>query len=130
MRLSPKQYAQALHEAIVQTNPKDHGNIMEKFVKVLHQNGDLGKYDEIEAEYKKLELSESGIREVDVTFARDIEMNKSIVGELNKIIQGKVEYKTNMDDGLIGGVVVKVDDTLIDASVKGQLDKLNQSLKE
>ena len=44
-------------------------------------------------------------------------------------ITEKTEIKTRVDESIIGGVVVRVDDTLIDASVRTQLNNLNNNLK-
>jgi F0F1-type ATP synthase delta subunit len=40
-----------------------------------------------------------------------------------------MEMKTKIDSNMLGGVIVKVDDTLIDGSLKTQLEKLNSELK-
>ena len=129
MKLTPQQYAQALMEAISETNPKDHDKVLENFVRILAQNGDLGKHEEIEREFRKLKLSGEGIKEAEVTLAKEIEINHAIINELNQAVGGKLEIKKKVDESLIGGMVVRVDDTLIDASIKTQLNKLNQSLK-
>ena len=129
MKITSLQYAQALLEAIQITNAKDHDKVLEKFVKTLAQNGDLGKHVEIEKEYRMLEMKEKGISQAEVTTAKNLEINSGLLKELNQIVGNKVEIKNKVDEGIIGGVVVRVDDTLIDASVRGQLDKLNQSLK-
>ena len=127
MKLTPKQYAGALFDAVSQTAAKDHDKVIDNFVKILAQNGDLGKYSDIEKEYHILELKAKNIKEVDVTFAQ--EHGQQILEDLNKLVQGKAEFKKKIDSSIIGGVVVRVDDTLIDASVKTQLQNLNLSLK-
>ena len=128
MKFTPQQYAQALFDSISETNPKDHDKIMDRFVKILAQNGDLNKHAEIEAEFRRLDMKAKGISEVEVTFAK--EHNTAILDELNEMVKGKAEYKTKIDQNIVGGLVVKVDDTLIDASVKTQLEHLNKELKE
>lgn len=130
MRITTTQYAEALYEAINQTSPNDHDLVLDNFVKILAQNDDLAKHAEIEKEYKILEMKARGISQAEITVARDMEVNSLLVDELNKVVAGKVEIKKRVDEGIVGGVVVRVDDTLIDASVRGQLDKLNQSLRE
>jgi F-type H+-transporting ATPase subunit delta len=89
--------------------------LLDNFVKILAQNGDLGKHTEIEAEYKRLEMKAKGISTAEVTVAADMEINSGLINQLNSIIGTKVEVKKKVDDGIIGGVVVKVDDILIDA---------------
>jgi F-type H+-transporting ATPase subunit delta len=129
MKLTSQQYAQALYDAVHETNPKDHDLVMDRFVKILAQNGDLNKHSEIETEYKKLEHQSHGIKEAEVTVAKEAELNKGIVDELNKIAGTKLDIKKKVDEGIVGGIIMKVDDTLLDASIKTQLDKLNQELK-
>ncbi len=126
MKLSPKQYAEALFEAAAETAPKDLDIILDRFVKILQANGDLGKFPEIEAEYKNIERGQSGISEGKVTLA--MEHNAKILNDLNKVVSGKAEYNTKIDGGLVGGIVVRVDDTLIDGSVKTMLAQLKTDL--
>ncbi len=129
MKFTPQQYAQALFDSIQETNPKDHDRVLDNFVKILAQTGDLGKYRQIEEAYKLLEMKQKGIKEARITVAREMELNSGLLNQLNEIIGSKVEVKKKVDEGIIGGVVVRVDETLIDASVKTQLNNLNQSLK-
>ncbi len=130
MKLTTKQYAQGLLEAITETNPKDHDLVLDKFVKILAQNGILDKSEEIEKEYRILENEAKGINTAEITMARESEIDNSLINELNRIVSKKLDIKTKIDKGIIGGVIVKVDDTLIDASVKTQLKNLKKSLKE
>ena len=130
-KFSSTQYAQALYDAVTETNPKDHDKVLDSFVKVLAQTGDLGKYEEIEAEYLKLEMKAKGMSAAEITVAqKDIEVNSSLIKELNEMIGTKMEMKKKVDDGIVGGVILRVDDTIIDASVKTQLDNLNKELKQ
>jgi F-type H+-transporting ATPase subunit delta len=130
MKLTSQQYAQALFDAVSETAPHDHDKVLDNFVRILAQNGDLGKYDEIDAEFRKLKTESQGIKEAELTVAKKTELNHTIIAELNKVISGKLEIKQKIDESIIGGVVVRVDDTLIDASVKTQLDNLNKELSD
>jgi len=133
-KLTSNQYASALFEAVTETDPKDHDKVLDNFVKILAQNGDLGKYEEIDNEFRKLKLESQGIKEAEVTVAKETEINHQIIQQLNSVVQAsgllsKLEIKQKIDASIIGGVVVRVDDTLIDASVKTQLNNLNRELK-
>lgn len=129
-KITSTQYAAALFDAVSETAPHDHDKVLDNFVKILAQNGDLGKYDEIDSEFRKLKLESQGIKEAEVTVAREAELNHTIIAELNKVVNGKLEIKQKIDSSIIGGVIVRVDDTLIDASVKTQLNNLNKELKQ
>jgi F-type H+-transporting ATPase subunit delta len=148
MKITPKDYAQALYDAITQTNPKDSEKILDNFVRILSQNGDLAKYGEIEEAYKLIEMNAKGIKQAEITVAKEMEINRPIIDELNRIVSQNVgasfsspktseaggqgqplHIQTKVDESIIGGLVMRVDDTLLDASVKGQLERLNKELK-
>ena len=129
MKFTTQQYAQALYESVQETNPKDYDKVLDNFVKILAQNGDLGKHPEIEAEYRRLEMKAKGLSVAEITVAQEMEINSGIISQLNRIVGGKMEVKKKIDQGIIGGIVVRVNDTLIDASLKTRLENLNNDLK-
>jgi|SRR5579872_1304806 len=127
--IDPKVYAQALFQAVSETVVKEHDKVLENFVRILNQNGDIGLYQQIEQEYQNLERQSKGIREVSISTASNVDPKK-IIDHLNKVIGGKAEIKHKIDESLIGGVVVRVDDTLIDASLKTSLQKLRKNIAQ
>ena len=44
------------------------------------------------------------------------------------MLQRDINVETEVDKSLIGGVVIRAEDTVIDDSVKGRLEKLSQVL--
>jgi len=75
-------------------------------------------------------LNKKDIRQVEVTTAHPIsrENEQQIINTLNKIVKGSLELKKKVDEQLIGGVVIRVDDQLLDASVKNNLEQLKKEL--
>jgi len=130
MKLTSEQYAQGLFEAIRETSPKDYDLVLDKFVKILVQEGALENYEEIEREYKILENQAKGINAAKVTITKEAKVSRELVDELNKVVGKKLDVRTKVDEGIIGGIVIRVGDTLIDASVRTQLKNLKKSLKE
>lgn len=126
MRLTAKQYAQALHEAISESTPADQEKILDNFAQILHDNADLSKINQIEKDF----LSLQGIKQVQVSSARAFSEaeEKRIISELNEYVGVKVELKKKVDEGLLGGLVIKVDDELIDGSIAGSLKDLKNKL--
>lgn len=126
MKFTPKQYAQALHEAVSETAPAHQDQILDNFAQILKHNGDLSKIDEIEKEF----LSLLGIKQAQVTSSRAFsqEEEKRIISQLNEYAGGKVELKKKVDEGLVGGMVIKIDDELLDGSVKRSLTDLKHKL--
>lgn len=131
MKFNHRQYAQALHEALADTAPKDQDKVIENFIEVLKAKGDLAEYEKIIAAYEVYDREQRGVTEVEVTTAEgSTKVNKSLIDDLNKIVGSDIEVKEKVDSNLIGGVVIRAGDTLIDASLKNQLDQLQKNLKE
>ncbi len=130
MRYTSKQYAQSLYEALSETQPGDQEKVLDNFVKILAQNGDVGKYSEIEKELTELKLGESGIKIAEVSTAREMNLSSGVVEGLNKAVKTDLEIQKKVDEGLVGGLVMRVGDKLVDASIKEQLNKLSKSLQE
>lgn len=130
MPITIRQYAEALYDALHETKPEAHDHVIENFISILKDNGALEHYEAIVAEYELLDKAKGTNRDIEMTFARETEVNKGILEDLNAYAGTKADVKTKVDEGLIGGVIIRVDDTLIDASVKGTLEKLKQELSE
>lgn len=126
MKFTARQYALALHEAISESTPADQEKILDNFAQILRHGGDLSKFDEIEKEF----LSLQGTKQVQITSTRVFSETeeKRIISELNEYVGAKVELKQKVDEGLLGGLVIKVDDELIDGSVKRNLEDLKTKL--
>ncbi len=71
-----------------------------------------------------------GIVEAHVFYADepDKKQLENIRAALEKRTGKKVELKTSQKPALVGGIVVKIDDTVIDGSVKHRLEKLEHLL--
>lgn len=129
MKYSKSQYVQALHEAIHETDAKSHDKVIDNFIQTLKVNGDLGSYESIIEEYEKYDKDQRGVKDVEITTA-GASVNKSLLNELNSLVGKNIDITQKQDDKIIGGVVIKVDDTLIDGSIKNHLENLGKTLKE
>ncbi len=129
MKFTVKQYAQGLLGAIESTAPKQHDLVIDNFIKVLKKNGDLEAYEKIITEFENLTTLAENTSQVEITTAGGASVSPSLLKELNTFAKDKVTITKHEDDSIIGGVVIKVDDTLIDASLKTQLDSLKSDLK-
>ena len=132
MKFSAKQYAEALYDSLEGTNPQDLDLVLNNFVEVLATNNDIKLFPEIENEFHKLELEKKGVKQVEVTTSHPLtkENERNIIEELNKLVKGDVELKKKIDERILGGVVIRMDDQMIDASVQNELNNLKQELSE
>ncbi len=56
------------------------------------------------------------------------EQRKLLHQRLEEKTQKKVEMDVNLDESLKGGMAIRIDDTVIDGTVKHQLEQLEESL--
>ena len=130
MKITIKQYAQSLYEVIETTDPKQYDRVIDNFINILRTNNDLASYEKIIAEFEKLLTAQENTSQVTITTADEKTATPSLIKELNQFVKDKVELTKKTDEEIIGGVVVRVDDTLIDASLKTQLENLEANLKD
>ncbi|NLJ42546.1 MAG: ATP synthase F1 subunit delta [Bacteroidales bacterium] len=58
----------------------------------------------------------------------DPQTSKQVEDMIADMFKTKVDMKTNVDESIIGGFVLKVEDNFIDASVKNKLRKIKREL--
>ncbi len=100
-------------------------------VKLLVENNRLSILPDISGAFEDLKAQDEGILEAEITSASkptDAQV-KNLVKQLESKFQKKIEAKVTLDPQLIGGVTIVVGDTVIDASVRGQLQALAYTLK-
>lgn len=81
-------------------------------------------------EFEELEREARGILEADVTVARPIDQRERgrIAERLGQVTGKQVEVHVQVDPAILGGVVVRIGDQLIDGSVAGRLQRLRQEM--
>ncbi len=81
--------------------------------------------------FREQALAELGIVVADVTTAAPIDKaaETAIKAQLSKIVGKQVDIRTHVDESIIGGVVARVGDQLIDGSVSNQLRRLRTRLE-
>ncbi len=127
--MTSKDYAQALVLALEETRPEDHETIITNLTEVLKANNDLDLFESIIAEVEIELASRAAEHTASVTFGTNAASNENIIRELNKAVPN-LQVRSLVDDQLVGGVVIRVDDSLVDASVKTQLTNIEQTLQE
>jgi F-type H+-transporting ATPase subunit delta len=102
-----------------------------KFVTELVQNKRLEALPEIAALFEdfRAELEQSAEVSVTTAYALDDAQRQTLVSQLGRKLGRKVAIgSVTVDKTLIGGVVVRSGDIVIDASVRGKLGKLSATL--
>jgi len=100
------------------------------FVRVLMENGRLALLPEISSLYDALRSEAEASIDVVVTSAlkMDSKQEASLASMLEKKLGKKIQLTSTVDAGLIGGIVIRAGDLVIDGSVKGRLGDLASQL--
>ena len=82
------------------------------------------------AEFVRLDERRQGITHATATSAAplsDLEV-KALTARLEQMTGGRIALDTDVDAALLGGLIVRVGDRLIDGSVRGRLERLRNQL--
>lgn len=100
-------------------------------VKLLIEYGRLALLPALATAFEALKAEDEGVLEAEISAAA--KPGESAIKELVKRLQArfgkKIETSVRIDPELIGGVQIVIGDTVIDASVRGQLQELAYTLK-
>jgi F-type H+-transporting ATPase subunit delta len=55
-------------------------------------------------------------------------IKKQVTGMIEDLFKTKVDMKENIDEAIIGGFILKIEDNYIDASVRNKLRKIKKEL--
>lgn len=102
----------------------------QNLIKVLVEYGRLSILPAISAAFETLKSQDEGTLEANIIAASKPSPAevKDLVKRLEAKFGKKVEATVSVDEEIIGGVKIIVGDTVIDASVKGQLQNLAYTL--
>ncbi|KZX55943.1 F0F1 ATP synthase subunit delta [Halioglobus sp. HI00S01] len=106
------------------------GAEVKNFVNILSDNKRLSLLSEISAQFElfKANLEKSVDVEVVSAFDLDDATAEKLAGVLGKKLEREVKVSTSTDAGLLGGVLIRAGDLVIDGSVRGRLNKLAEAM--
>ena len=101
-----------------------------KLVSLLTERGRADRVAAVASEFHRLLRQTHGIVEAVVTSAAPLnaEQTEALQKRIAEIAGGKTELEIKIDEALIGGLTVRIGDNLIDASVRGRLERLRSQL--
>lgn len=99
-------------------------------VRLLVDRGRAELLPAIATEYRRLINRQRGIVEAVVTSAAPLttDETEAVRRRVEAMAGTKIDLRTEVDDALIGGLTVKVGGRLLDASVRGRLERLRDQL--
>jgi F-type H+-transporting ATPase subunit delta len=100
------------------------------FLKLLVQNNRLTLISAIAKIFEEYKAESEGYVDVEVTtaYAFSKEEKQNFTSTLEKKLSKKVHMNVTVDKSLIGGVLVRAGDRVIDGSIRGQLQQLAKRL--
>lgn len=103
---------------------------MQNLIRVMADNDRLMIIGEVAQQYQVLRAAEERREVVEVTAAFEVNPKfKKVISEaMAKRLGCEIELKTAIDKELIGGMVIRAGDLVIDASLKGRIKQLTSSL--
>lgn len=131
MKISPRQYAQTLYDLTDGKSEKEVEGVIEKFVKSMKNNGQLRFSGEIIAQFEKVYNAAHNIVTATVTTAFPLQnAQKDVVEKYIADEYGAKSVVTTYceDKSIKGGVIIRVGDEILDASVDGKLKLINNAL--
>ena len=105
--------------------------IVRNFLLLLVEKGRAVDLEEIAREFEALVAAEEKRLAVDLTTAYELSDDeaKEILGQIEQQSGRQVEATRSVDPDLIGGFVLRAGPMLVDASVRGRIERLRQDLK-
>ena len=100
------------------------------FLKILIDKKRFQEFSQIRAAYINKLNKINNIQPVSVTSAVELtdEQKKNIIGKLEEKLKKQVQPLWNIDENIIAGLVVKINDDVIDTSLKNKINKISKEL--
>jgi F-type H+-transporting ATPase subunit delta len=123
--LSSADKKDGLHRVVEGSEPE-----LMNFLELLVEKGRMPDVFRIRRELDELWKHEN--RRLDVTVTSAVELDPAVVGkigdEVEKQTGEKVDLSSEVDDSILGGIVLRVGNMVLDASIQTRLEKLRKSV--
>ncbi|QIM62017.1 ATP synthase F1 subunit delta [Pasteurellaceae bacterium Orientalotternb1] len=102
----------------------------QNFIRVMAENKRLATLSAVYQGFLELRANYEAVKDVFVTSATPLTaaQETKIANAIKVKLNSQVRLITKVDPALLAGAVIRYDDTVIDGSSKGQLNRLNQEL--
>ena len=117
-------------EALVERRSKAVSRPVLNLVLLMLRRRRIEQLPRVAAEFRRLDNQRKGITQASATSAAELTPAEleALTNKLEQFTGGRVELDVAVDPSLLGGLVVRVGDRLIDVSVRGRLERLRNQL--
>ena len=97
---------------------------------LMLRRGRIDELPRVAAEFRRLDNERQGITPATATSAVPLSEDevRAVTARLEAMTGGRIELDLKVDPDLLGGLVVRVGDRMIDGSVRGRLERLRNQL--
>lgn len=119
-----------LADLMIDVGDKTLSDTGKNFVRVLAEKGRLKLLPQVQKIFEEERAESEGRSQVEVTSAFELneDQKKKITSAMSKRLGTDVDLSVRVDDALIGGVVIRAGDLVIDASLRGRMSRLANTL--
>ncbi len=126
MRRSSEQYAKILFQLTRDVSGKALDEATHAFALLLQREHAMTRVDAIVRAYTDLAQEAVGVQSADVRVARTFSAQK--LKSLLTLFGRTIEARVTVDESLLGGMIIRTKDTILDASLRTQLKRLEHHL--
>ena len=132
-KVSEKKYAISLFESIKGKDKKQAEEIIKNFIILLKKNNSLSSINKITMEFEKIYDKKNSTINAEVITTTNIDKNQK--QEIEKVIEYRTKAKTiniknTISPEILGGIIIKYGDRIIDSSLKTKLNNLKIELSK
>lgn len=127
---NPAQTSDQKAEAMIDVCQEQMTAETKNFIFLLAENQRLALLPEISAQFEQLKANQQKSVDINVTTAFDLgeQQQQKLTQALSTKLGCEVSLTSEVDKSIIGGVIVRTDDLVIDGSVRARLAKLAEAL--
>ena len=131
MKISPTQYARTLYELTADKSQEEIDGVVGEFGKLLEKKNQAKILPKIIGKFSEIWNKENGIIEAEVMSAHKLENHQ--IQKVATYLKEKYKAKEVLIDNIVnksikGGVIIRVNDEVMDGSVERNLKDLRKSL--
>jgi F-type H+-transporting ATPase subunit delta len=118
--------AEALNEMLGDRVSRPVGNL----IQLMLRRGRIDDLPRVATEFRRLDDRRQGITHATATSATELTQDevRALTARLEETTGGRIALDVEVDPSLLGGLIVRVGDRLIDGSVRGRLERLRNQL--
>ncbi|TSD01868.1 MAG: F-type H+-transporting ATPase subunit delta [Parcubacteria group bacterium Athens0714_25] len=131
MKISSTQYAKTFFELIDGKSEQEVLDVVKKFADILKRDRQLKNFNKIAEKFSEIYNKKNLIAEAVVVSREVLDVNTQ--EKIKEYVSGKYHLKevilrNEINSNIMGGIIIKVGDEILDESVLGKIEKMRNEL--